>query len=40
MTDEVLDRSDMSLEKYSHKIGSGGKLVMGLMELTGVRKYR
>ena len=24
----------------SHKIGSGGKLVMGLMELTGVRKYR
>jgi len=29
-----------SLENDSHKIGSGGKLVMGLMELTGVRKYR
>jgi hypothetical protein len=30
----------LSLENDSYKIGSGGKLVMGLMELTGVRKYR
>jgi hypothetical protein len=35
-----LDYRELDDGHDSHKIGSGGKLVMGLMELTGVRKYR